>query len=102
MKTYSLTEIRGIVLRSSVENDDLPNEVFTVTAESWLLEESSDKLVIFDQLDVLLTECSSSLNKTSRSSSLLIIAVKIIVPELSVGKRPRRHDVRHHNGFCAS
>ncbi len=36
--------------------NDLPNKVFAVTAEGWVLEEPGDKLVVLDLVDVLLLE----------------------------------------------
>jgi len=42
----------------------LPDEVGTVAAERWLFEEASDEGVLFDAVDVLLTQRSSSLYAT--------------------------------------
>lgn len=49
------------------QQHNLPDEIFTVTAESRLFEEPWNEFVVFDDLDVLLPQSSTSLNEPPRS-----------------------------------
>jgi len=67
----SAPSVTNIVLNVQTETPSLslPDEVGTVTAERRLFEETSDKRVFFDAVDVLLTQSSSPLDAASRPTA---------------------------------